>query len=239
MIVSANRSGVLEFFWRHRAISALFRLTPADFRSARTRHSDVQYLREWLSVQPGCESVRDLDDPRVVKRVADAVRSGEIVLLEPPAGPRLPGTGVEVSSLYGPLLLLAYRKLSQASDLSYALEWAATVSEEDLTNVRAIVTDNDDFSRFNDEAADIRSELIELLKAGELIPFFTYYPTSAFEKLAELPSVQPPDLKRSEPADPVEAPTFDPDHLVMAQAAAMMSASESGAAFCEVCNKAR
>jgi hypothetical protein len=241
MIVSVNRSGVLELFWRHRASTALSRLTSADFLSLRTRQVDIQYMRGWLVVQPGCESVRRLDDPRVIKRIASAVRSGEVVLAEPPAGPRLPGTGVAVSSVYGPMLLLPYRKLWHAADLSYALEWVPTLSEEELNSVRAVLSDNDDWwSRSIDQSSDIRSEIVQLLKTGELIPVFTYYPNHDYENVGEVPAVQPPDLKRSdEPQDRTEAATFGSDHFLAAQVGAMSSAAESGVPFCEVCNQPR
>src|SRR5688572_10146286 len=119
MIVSATQSNVLELFWRHRATTAVFRIKPGDFRSMRTRQADIRCMREWLALQPGCTSVRDLGDPRIVKRITEAVRTAEIAIADVPVGPRLPGTGVAMASVYGPVLLLPYRKLAQPADLSY------------------------------------------------------------------------------------------------------------------------
>jgi hypothetical protein len=240
MIVSATYSNVLEFFWRHRAKTAIFRMQPADFGSLRTRAADGQRMRDWLALQPGCTSIGGLDDPRIIKRLADAVRSREIAVAELPAtSPRLPGTGVALTSLHGPVLLLPYRKLAQAADVSYALKWLQGLDGNQIEWLRAILSETDEWSsRDIDDAADIRVEIERLLKSGELIPVCTHYPTLDREKIAEWPAFEPPDLKRlSEPTDIVEASTFSPDHEAAAQANTMIAAAESGVPFCEVCNR--
>ena len=239
MIVSANISGVLEIFWRHRASTALSRITAEGFRSLRTRHADILLLRGWLALQPGCATVSRLDDARIMKRIAAAVQSGELACAEPPAGPRLPGTGVVVDSIYGPVLLLPHRKMSRAADLSRALAWVPDLSDENLKQVRAVLTDSDPSTRRSMyETDDLRAELIHRLKTGELIPVFTYYASHADAPVYEAPPAQPPDATRvTDPQDTTEQETFGPDHHVPAQVSAMSSAAESGVPFCEVCSR--
>jgi hypothetical protein len=237
MIVHVSAGGVLEFFWRHPAATALFRIRPADLLSLRNRHSDVRGLREWLSLQPGCTSVRGFDDQRIISRIAEAVRVREIAVAQLPATPRLPGTGMAVSSQHGPVLLLPYRKLYRAQDLSKSLTWLQERDPSELTWLRLILSDDDEWPlRDITDPNAIRNEIENLLKSGKLIPVFTLYPTSKLDPLPDLPVVEPPDLKR-ELKDIEEANTFDPDHEAAAQANAMISAAESGVPFCEVCNR--
>jgi hypothetical protein len=196
-------------------------------------------MREWVALQPGCASVRDLDDQRILKQIAEAVRSKELAVAEVPVGPRLPGTGVALASLYGPVLLLPYRRLAQAADLSYALEWLQTLDAGQLEWVRAIISEADEWSaRDIDKAADVRAEVDKLLRSGELIPVCTHYPTYDRDRVAEVREVQPPDLKRvNEPKEIEETSTFGPDHAVAAQADTMIAAADSGVPFCEVCSR--
>ena len=237
MIVQVSEGGVLEFFWRHPAATALFRIRPTDLLSLRDRHSDVRGLRDWLSLQPGCTSVRGFDDQRIISRVTEGVRVREIAVAQLPATPRLPGTGVAVSSQHGPVLLLPYRKLYRAQDLSKALVWLNERDENQLKWLRLILSDDDEWPlRDIVQPEQIRAEIENLLKSGKLIPVFTLYPTSKLDPLPELPAVEPPDLKR-EIKDVQEANTFDADHEAAAQANAMIAAAESGVPFCEVCNR--
>jgi hypothetical protein len=237
MIVQASVGGVLEFFWRHPAATALLRIKPSDLLSLRKRHSDLRGLRDWLSLQPGCTSVQSIDDQRIISRVGEAIRAREIAVAQLPATPRLPGTGVAVSSQHGPVLLLPYRKLYRALDLSKALAWLQERDPSQLTWLRLILSDDDEWPlRDIYQPEQIRAEIETLLKSGKLIPVFTLYPTSKLDPLPELPAVEPPDLKR-EIKVVEEANTFDADHEAAAQANAMIAAAESGVPFCEVCNR--
>jgi hypothetical protein len=239
MIVNANENSVLEFFWRHRAKTALNRIKPADFFTLRTRHVDVQHMRNWLALQPDCASVRSLDDKRIIKRINDGVRSREIAVAEVSPGPRLPHTGVVLSSLYGPVLLLPYRKLARIHDLSFALEWLKTLDGAQIKWLCMALGDADEW-RVRDiiESPDPRYEIERRLKSGRLIPVATNYPTFSFDRFKAKPVEAPADLKRFEEPKEIEEPsTFDTNLLVKAQAATLQAAAQAVQAFCEICNE--
>ena len=185
-------------------------------------------MREWLARQPGCTSVQGLDDHRVIKRIEQAVRSREISVAAISHNQRLPSTGVALASIYGPVLLLPYRKLSHAIDLAYALEWLQTLDANKLEWLRQTLGDENEWSSRNvHKSADIRVEVQRLLNRGDLIPVCTHYFTNTGEKIAETQVVEPYLKPFSEPGNIEEANTFDPDHAVAAQANTMIAARQS------------
>ena len=129
-------------------------------------------MRDWLAKQPGCTSVRGLDDHRVIKRIEQAVRSREIAVAEVSVGPRLPSTGVALASIYGPVLLLPYRSFpTQSTLLDRSLNWPQNLDANQLEWLRQTLGDADEWSSRNvHKSVDIRVEIERLLKRGDLIP---------------------------------------------------------------------
>jgi hypothetical protein len=241
MIVSSQKTGVFELFWRHHINRPFPSYALLNYFSA-LRQCDVLSLRHWLSKQAGFAAISNASDAAVLKSAACAVASGDLVAAENRLGHSSPGTGIDVRLSCGPVRLLPRRRLRPAHDLAQALRWLHGAAEpEETERVKSMLMHYGRLS-FSPNGGEFSSTVEKLLQSGQLIPIFRAYPVGYAEPAAAVPQPEqplPPGRSALEREEVVDANTFGSGHAVSDQVDAMTTAAERGIPFCEECEKAR
>jgi hypothetical protein len=240
MIVELTDASVLEIFWRTHVNRPYPLHAVMDFFSSFTHQPDMLKLRHWLARQRSWEPVRNTGDRAIVKLVAAAVTTGELVVVDHNMGQRWPGTGTLMRLRSGSVVLIPRRALRPARDLGRALEWLyGAPTPVELQRLRELLWSYKQGTSPLEVGGDFPTIVEKLLRSGQLVPVFHPFPRLAAGSTGDLPPVAPLPVARGLAGGEQlpESATFGPDHATAAQIAAMMAAAEAGIPFCEECSK--
>lgn len=185
-----------------------------------------------------------LPDREVLAEVARRIGSGELLAIRE----RTPWRDAILGFDAAPNVFLLWRHpASDFRDRRRALDFLSAFSRDKLALAafRRLLA-RDLLNRGLDRAGDrqVVEEIARRLVSGDLLVGWEPLPWGAFaaeEEWRAAPLHEPvvvPRVQRSWPvsaAPPVESPTYDPGHDPAAQAATLVAAAQSGAAWCEIC----
>jgi len=208
-----------------------------------------------------------LADHEVLERAARLVCVGRIAVVEYRSRDRWPGTGVVLEAQFQKVILLWRDQLAPARDLSQAFKWLNALRSRQAATEEAIAkaADFGESTKAKQDAADHTYEMGQLrlkLFSSDWAPNLKHYPDAALlleleralqtgmlipvfhpmggdtDAITEGPAGNAPASQRpgKDREDP-EGATFNSAHDGSAQGAALVSAAESGAPFCEECEK--
>ena len=237
MIVSVSDAGTLELFWRHPVSKNPNREKAVDFIS-RFRHGSeaLNIPRTWLERRPARQSDRSY--AQTLDLIVRAISRGECVVLQHRSETRWHGTRLPVVAISSSVLMLSRARTRGTRDLDAALQWLNhTASPDDIFLLWKMLWVR--YGRSDAEApppiGEFSAEIERLLKSGELVPVFHPLPVMVATVVASRPAAGPSAAPAKPP--PPDPATFDGNHPGATQASTLQRAAQSGAAFCEVCNR--
>lgn len=235
MKIALDNGGTVELLWTlspERALWYSRRAVSPKYCGEDDSRAVRDYMRLW---SPTTVTFRTEEEFR--RKLDEVLRSGELLAAIDDGLPMFSNAyGVQLCRW--PLAIRVVWKATARASMITALTWLDQIGPD-----QEIVTEIGRFLKSASHGADLNGGALDELKASILTGEAIVLMERQFGKTSpglegKLPDTPSAPLLRPEKEELPDEPTFSSGHAPSTQAAALMSAAQSGVPFCEVCRAA-
>lgn len=230
MVIRLSEGDLLEIYRRYPG--------SRSWSSAQALAFLRQFSRSELAMLTMRRHLRGASNRNLLERFAHQVSAGNIILVWHRGTDRLPGVSVVLQSPSESIVFLPKNRLNPQRDLSPALQWLLSVSDEadEMSKIRNLLSSTVAGQSYDAvERERFKGDVERLLLCGELVPIW-HERSRYVSDPGDPPVIAPAPVQRSsQPAAVEEASTFPSNIDAAAIAAGLQAAAEIGVPFCEEC----